>query len=129
MDGDRKRLLIIDDDDRCRGLLEVQLELEGYAVQAASSGSTGIEEMRKRRFDTVIADSHLPEVTGSEFAEFSKTTWRDTPVILLSRNLNYLTESIDQFDAAICIRKPYEPSMLMSVLRMVTQPLPTGQAV
>lgn len=128
MDGYGKRILVVDDDAGCRALLEAQLGQEGYAVQTVSDGLAGLDEMRKRRFDAVIADGHMPGLSGLEFAEFSGIAWPDTPVILLSADLNYLMEYADERGAVACIRKPYEASMLLSVLRTATQPASADQA-
>lgn len=60
MNGYGKRILVVDEDVGRRARLEVQLEQEGYAVQSACDSVAGAEEMRKRHFDAVIADSHIP---------------------------------------------------------------------
>jgi CheY-like chemotaxis protein len=82
--------------------------------------------MRKGRFfDAVIADGHMPGFIGHEFAGFCRIAWPDTPVILLSGDLNSVTDYADEVDAVACIRKPYEAAMLLSVLRIATQPVLT----
>ena len=60
MDGYGKRILVVDDDAGCRALVEAQLEHEGYAVHTACDGVAGLDEMRKRRFDAIIADCRMP---------------------------------------------------------------------
>ena len=128
MDGYGKRILVVDDDAGCRALVEAQLEQEGYVVQTACDGVAGLDEMRKRRFDAVIADGHMPGFSGHEFAGFCGIAWPDTPIIILTGDLNSLTDYADEVDAAVCIRKPYEATMLLSVLGAVTQPVSTEQA-
>lgn len=122
MNGYGKRILIIDDDITCRSLLEGLLEMEGYAVQTTCDGIDGLAEMRKRRFDAVITDHYMPRLNGLEFTECSKISWPDTPVILLSGDLNLLTGCEDYDATSACIRKPYEASELLSLLRNVIQP-------
>lgn len=61
-------------------------------------------------------------------AGFCGIAWPDTPVILLSGDLTSVMDYADEFDAAACIRKPYEAAMLLSVLRIVTQQVLTEQA-
>ena len=129
MDGYGKRILVIDDDAGCRALLEAQLEQGGSAVQTACDGLAGLGEMRKRRFDVVIADAHMPGFIGREFAGFCRAGWPDTPLIFLTGDLNYLTDCADELDAAACIRKPYEATMLLSVLRTVTQLVAREQSI
>ena len=76
--------------------LEAQLAQEGYAVHTAYYGVAGLpDQVRKRRFDAVIADDHMPGFTGREFAKFCRITWPDTPLILLIRDRNSLTNYAD----------------------------------
>ena len=129
MDGYGKRILIIDDGIGCRALLEAQLAQEGYAVHTAYYGVAGLpDQVRTRRFDAIIADDHMPGSAGREFAMFCRITWPDTPLILLIRDRNSLTDYADESGAAACIRTPYEVAMLLNVLGSVTQPVSTKQA-
>jgi len=117
MDGYGKRILVVDANPECRTHLENQLGKEGYAVQSACDGLAGLDEMRKRRFDAVIADCHTPEFGGLEFAEYGRIVWPDVPVILLVADPDYFTDIRKECGAVSCIRKPYETAMLLSVLR------------
>ncbi|HLZ33323.1 MAG TPA: response regulator [Nitrospira sp.] len=121
MYGYGKRVLVIDDDASCQELLTTSLEQEGYIVHIAESGSAGLEEMNKRRFDLVIADSQVPGISGLEFAVLSRATWPDTPVILLAADIEPVTEYADGHGAVACIRKPYEAPVLLSVLRAAAE--------
>jgi len=122
MDGYGKRILVIDDGTDCRALLEAQLAQEGYAVHTAYFGVEGFaEEVRKRRFDAVIADDHMPGFTGREFVKFCRITWPDTPLVLLLGAPNDSADSADDSGAAAYIRTPYDAAMLLSVLHSVTQ--------
>ena len=122
MNGYGKRILVVDEDADRRALLEAQLEQEGYAVQTACDGVAGADEMRKRHFEAVIADGRLSEFCGHKLAAYCRISWPDTPVILLSGDLIYVTDHADRVDAADGLRTPYETVMLPSVLRAITQP-------
>jgi two-component system chemotaxis response regulator CheY len=121
MDGYGKRILVIDDDAGCQELLTVLLEREGYIVHTSDNGSAGVEEMNKRRFDAVIADCHISGFNGLEFAAFSRAAWPDTPIILLSADLDTVMEYAGEHGSVACIRKPYETTMLLSVLRAAAE--------
>ncbi|MEI8014596.1 MAG: response regulator [Nitrospira sp.] len=121
MNGYGKRILVVEEDAGRRARLEVQLEQEGYAVQMASDGAAGADETRKRHFKAVIADSHMPGLNGIEFAEFCRAAWPDTPVILLSSGRNYGPGDVGGVDAVATVDQPYEPAMLLNVLRTATQ--------
>ena len=127
MDGYGKRILVVDEDPGCQALLEVQLEQEGYAVYTACDGVAGTDEMRKRHFDAVITDGHMPGFSGVEFAKFYRTSWSDTLAILLTRDPNCTTDNEGEVDKA-SIRKPCEAAQVLSILRTATQPVQIEQA-
>ncbi len=127
MDGYGKRILVVEEDPSCRALLEVQLEQEGYAVYAACDCMAGTDEMRKRHFDAVIADGHMPGFSGVEFAKFCRASWPDTLVILLTRDPHCTTDNEGEVDKA-SIRKPCEAAQVLSILRTATQPVQIEQA-
>lgn len=64
------------------------MEQEGFAVQTACDGLAGLGEMRKRRFDVVIADAHMPGFIGREFAGFCRVGWPDISLTLIAGDLN-----------------------------------------
>jgi DNA-binding response OmpR family regulator len=128
MNGYGKRILVVDEDADRRALLEAQLEQEGYAVQTACDGVAGADEMRKRHFEAVTADGRLSEFCDHKLAAYCRISWPDTPVILLSGDLIYVTDHADAVAAAAGLRRPYEVVMLLSVLRAITQPASTKQS-
>jgi len=128
MNGYGKRMLVVNEDTGRRALLEFQLEQEGYFVQTACDGVAGADEMRKRHFEAVLVDGHMPGFSDHEFAAFCRSAWPVAPVILLSGDLIDMMDYAEGVDAAACIRKPYEAAMLLSVLRIVTQAVSTEQA-
>ena len=121
MDGYGKRILVVDEDADHRAFLEAQLEQEGYAVQTACDGVAGTDEMRKRHFEAVIADGRLPAFSGHKLAAYWRIEWPDTPIILFSGDLIYVTDHVDEVNATAGLRTPYEALMLLSVLRTVIQ--------
>src|SRR5213082_2511314 len=59
-----RTVLIIDDEAAIRESLETLLELEGYAVESASSGEEGMARLGDRSFDLVLLDLALPDRNG-----------------------------------------------------------------
>src|SRR5438093_8951839 len=57
-------VLIIDDEAAIRESLETLLELEGYAVESASSGEEGLARLGDGSFDLVLPDLALPDRNG-----------------------------------------------------------------
>ena len=60
------RILIVEDRDSLRRMLELALAEEGYEVEAAADGQAGIRLLAERTFDLVLTDLKLPDVSGLE---------------------------------------------------------------
>jgi DNA-binding NtrC family response regulator len=59
-------ILLIDDDDSLRRVMEFSLVDSGYRVQAAASGEDGLRLLDKEAFDAVITDITMPGMSGME---------------------------------------------------------------
>ena len=58
------RILIVEDRDSLRRMLEAALGQEGYEVTTAADGEAGIRLLAARPFDFVLTDLKLPDVSG-----------------------------------------------------------------
>ncbi len=117
MEGYGKRVLIADDEESVRRLVAVVLEQAGYIVYAAVDGVEALGEMKKRRFDAVISDFHMPRLDGEQFLLLCRLMWPDIPVLLLSAELGELPPSLKQQGARILITKPFSPQTLLRALQ------------
>jgi two-component system response regulator AtoC len=79
-----KRLLIVDDEENMRHMLQVMLQKAGYVVQTAADGVEGIEQIAKQDFDFVLCDLRMPNMDGMAFLEKTKQTHPDQTVIMMS---------------------------------------------
>ena len=59
-------VLIVDDDERLREFIRVNLEMEGYAVREAGSAEEGLEALEERSPDLILLDVMMPQVDGWE---------------------------------------------------------------
>jgi signal transduction histidine kinase/CheY-like chemotaxis protein len=62
----RKRVLVIDDDEVFRYVVRQQLAGDNVRVLEAATGSQGLERAKHERFDLVLLDLNLPDMTGFE---------------------------------------------------------------
>lgn len=60
------RILLIEDDESIRPLLEATLEREGHAVTSAINGQDGVAKFKPGEFDLIITDLVMPEKEGIE---------------------------------------------------------------
>lgn len=79
------RVLIIEDEERVRAILRDAFESAGHHISEAATGSQAIrrlEEAKEEKFDLVISDLGLPEVSGLQIARWVKEHSPDTIFIL-----------------------------------------------
>ncbi len=77
------RLLIVEDDDTVRDTLALNLRAEGYEVDIAPDGETGLAMAREGAHDLVILDVMLPHVDGLTVCRVLRKE-SDVPIILLT---------------------------------------------
>ena len=82
--GDKERILIVEDDESISLGLEMNLEAEGYEVEVAGDGETGLERARSDTFALLILDVMLPRMNGLELVRALREEGRTVPVIMLS---------------------------------------------
>lgn len=80
----KANLLIVEDEENIREMLQLNLELEGYEVTAASTGAQAIKNVKSEYFDLVVLDIMLPEMDGLAVCETIRTQNIDVPILFLS---------------------------------------------
>jgi DNA-binding NtrC family response regulator len=78
------RILIVEDRDSLRRMLEAALGQEGYEVESAADGLSGIRLIGERPFDFVLTDLKLPDVSGLEVLAASREAQPRVPVVVLT---------------------------------------------
>ena len=63
------RILLIEDEEDLADLLSQLLQIQGYQVEVAYEGRTGLAKIRSQAFDLVITDLTMPIVSGWEVLE------------------------------------------------------------
>jgi len=78
------KILIADDDDSLRRVLEFQLQQAGFAVVAAANGAEALEMFSGEDFDCVITDWRMPQLSGLEFIQRAGAIRSETPIIVIT---------------------------------------------
>ncbi len=84
MTKDTPHILIVDDEISMRELLEVMLAKEGYKASCAENGRRAIAMIEKTRFDLLLCDIRLGDITGLDVLRASKKRDQNTVVIMIS---------------------------------------------
>ena len=77
-------ILIIDDEEKLRGLLSRIIRLEGFTLFEAASLKAGMKWLEKESIDVVLCDVKLPDGTGIDFIAALKQKFPLTEIILLT---------------------------------------------
>ena len=78
------RILVVEDRDSLRRMLELALKAEGYEVAAAADGGAALARLAERGFDLVLTDLKLPDLSGIEVLAASRKAQPRVPVVVLT---------------------------------------------
>lgn len=84
MSSNRRKILVVDDEQSMREFLEIMLDKEGYEVCCAASGVEAIDSLHKQSFDLVITDIRMKQVDGLRVLKECKKISPQTVVIIIS---------------------------------------------
>jgi DNA-binding NtrC family response regulator len=78
------KVLVIDDEQGIRSLLDMLLSRKGYGVVLADGGRKGLELFRRERPDVIVLDLNMPEMDGVAVLQQVRSLNPDQPVIILT---------------------------------------------
>src|SRR5580658_7660147 len=111
-------VLIIDDEAEIRESLQTLLELEGFAVDTATTGEDGLLQMADRPFDLVLLDLTLPGRNGMEILSEIRSHDSRLPVIMITAygTVENAVRAM-QSGAANFVQKPWDNEKLLADVR------------
>jgi DNA-binding response OmpR family regulator len=112
------RLLVVEDEARLASALQRGLQAEGFAVDVAADGPTGLELARHGEYDAMILDVMLPGLSGYRVVRALRAERHWLPVLMLSAK----DGEHDQADGLDCgaddyLTKPFSYVVLLARLR------------
>lgn len=78
------KILVVEDDDSLRRVMQCQLEQRGYEVFTASDGSKALALLEKEQYQLVITDLMMPGISGLELLKRIRSDYPETIVILVT---------------------------------------------
>lgn len=78
------RILLVEDEQTLSETIKLNLEMEGYYVNAVGDGKTAIKVFKEARYNLVILDVMLPEISGFTVCEAIRLENLDVPILFLS---------------------------------------------
>lgn len=80
------RIAIIDDERTLRESCATVLQADGYSVTTIGRGEEAIETIRRRKFDIVLVDLYMSQVTGIDILRAALETQKETIVVVMTGN-------------------------------------------
>jgi DNA-binding response OmpR family regulator len=119
------RLLVVEDETRLAHALRRGLTADGFVVELAHDGATGLEQARHGDFDAVLLDVMLPRLSGYEVVRTLRQEENWVPVLMLSAK----DGEYDQADGLDCgaddyLTKPFSYVVLLARLRALLRRAP-----
>ena len=115
----RPLVLVVDDERRLTDLLRLELELEGYEVDIADDGASGLIRSRSEPTpDLIILDWNLPDFTGIDICQRIRAGGVHTPILMLTGH-DEVNDRVTALDAGVddYLIKPFSIDELMARLR------------
>ncbi|MFQ5830132.1 MAG: response regulator, partial [Candidatus Methylomirabilia bacterium] len=115
--GERLRILIIDDEADVRAIFRDIAEAGGHEVCEAESGAEGLELLERQPVDLVCTDLGMPGMTGWQVADRVKVRWPELPVALITGwGARVAPEELGAHGVDLLITKPFQAKALLRAL-------------
>jgi two-component system, NtrC family, response regulator HydG len=113
-----KSILIVDNQVSTCNLLDKFLTRNNFRVETSTNAAHGLEILKKNQFDLILAEYHLPDVSGEELFERFQKTSPNAGVIFMSAQATLKNAvSIIQRGALNFVSKPLNPDELLEAIK------------
>jgi two-component system NtrC family response regulator len=127
------RILIVEDDENLRQVLQIQLKKEGYEATSAANGEEAIELLRKGPQDLIITDLHLPGISGLDLLKEVRAEYPSILVILMtafgtvqsaveamkSGAYDYITKPVHPYELRALLSRAIERNRLIEEVQVL----------
>jgi two-component system, OmpR family, alkaline phosphatase synthesis response regulator PhoP len=110
-----RRLLLVEDEPGLVLTLTDRLSREGYAVEAAADGESGLARAASSPFDLIVLDVMLPKMNGLDLLRELRRRGNETPVIVLTARGQVVDKVVGlKLGADDYVTKPFEMMELLA---------------
>jgi DNA-binding NtrC family response regulator len=110
-------VLVVDDEEIMREVLETLLTAEGYRVDLAKTGEEGLEAYGRRAFDVVLLDVSMPGIGGLRALEEFLKMDPDAVIVMITAYATFDTAiAAWERGAVSCIRKPFQNEQITATI-------------
>jgi DNA-binding response OmpR family regulator len=114
------RILIVEDEEAMRNGLKDNLEFEGYEIDTAEDGIIGLDKINKNKYNLIILDVMMPNLSGFEVCKKMRALGNNTPVILLTARGEEIDKILGlELGADDYITKPFSVRELIARVKAI----------
>jgi len=118
-----ERILIIEDEEEIGMMLSEILDSVGCQATWAKSGQEGLELFSHYRYDLVITDLGMPEISGWKVAQKIKELSPQVPVILVTGwNIEMDEQELKENGVDLVVHKPWEMNKILQLIKGILTP-------
>lgn len=112
------RILIVEDDRKVAGFIQMGLREEGYAVDVVNDGEQAVTNAHVNDYDAILLDLMLPKKNGIQIATELRREGRTTPILMLTAR-DTTEDIVRGLDAGVddYLVKPFKFDELLARLR------------
>jgi two-component system, NtrC family, response regulator AtoC len=120
MSQPKARILIVDDEEIVRESLSGWLEQDGYHVETAADGPTGLEKVRSGPWSILLVDLKMPGMDGLQVLEAARKLQPDLSVVMITAYATVETAvKAIKLGASDYIVKPFDPEELSLLIQKI----------
>lgn len=123
-DSGVKKILVVDDNDLSRSLLDDILTQSGYRVSMAANGAEGVRMAQEEQPDLVLMDIQMPVMNGLEAGRLLRSDPQTKRLVILALSSYNLLEDKDGFFTTGFDGYIEKPFIIKTLLEIVTKHLP-----
>lgn len=124
-----KQILIVEDEPNMRLGLKDNLEFEGYKVTVATDGNQGLNSIKQNKYDLILLDVMLPELSGFDVCRIAREGGVKTPIILLTAKGEEIDKVLGlELGADDYITKPFGLRELLARIKAVLRRSPGSKS-
>ena len=121
-----QRLLIADDDNEIRELLEFDLSHSGYITDTAKDGEEALKKALSNNYDLVLLDVMMPKMNGFDVCQNLRKSKPDVPILMLTAK-GTITDKTQGFNSGAddYIVKPFDIQEVLLRVRALVRRSPS----
>ncbi|MDA3894407.1 MAG: response regulator transcription factor [Salinivirgaceae bacterium] len=113
-------ILVVEDEPAMLSGLKDNLEFEGYEVDTAAEGNSGLEKILENKYHLVLLDVMLPNISGFDICKKVREKGVETPIILLTAKGEEIDKVLGlEFGADDYVTKPFGLRELLARVKAV----------